>query len=145
MSLIKPPKTLWQAIELALHDEALVHRDERYEVDMGVLHAQHGSKCVVCFAGSVMAKTLGADHRDRYGWDSFGEGWKRVFLALDYVRRGLIADALDVFHPILDIPDRDPHPGCDLPRPAVTNYAKDRAKWRLDMHRIKRQLKARGL
>lgn len=53
-TLPKKPSAL---IRLALADLAVIEKDKRYKVDMGVWHMPY-DKCLVCLAGSVMANSL---------------------------------------------------------------------------------------
>lgn len=52
------PNKLSKLLTVAMIDLELVEQDSRYKIDMGEWHTPSGSKCEVCFAGSVMAQTL---------------------------------------------------------------------------------------
>lgn len=54
-----PVSTPSALIELALADLEKVEADPRYQVDMCTWHQPAGEACLVCFAGSVLAKTVG--------------------------------------------------------------------------------------
>lgn len=100
---VELPDTLSDLILLALDDLERAEASRQHKVDMYAWHQPdaikvRGSKCVVCFAGSVMAFTLGAEASKRLGpsnWDAVTE---RKLRALDQVRLGRIAIAIEVFH-----------------------------------------------
>ena len=62
---MKLPEKLSDCIDVALKDLELVVGDPRYIVDFEKWHVpdstQFNTQCTVCFAGSVMAKSLGID------------------------------------------------------------------------------------
>jgi len=97
MKMIKPPKKLSALIWLALGDLVKVEKDKRYQVNMTSWHKPEFGRCNVCFAGSVMAKTLKTAHKFDADLNSvdFSYEWKLAFQALDAVRQGEIYDALD--------------------------------------------------
>lgn len=112
----KPPKKLSAAIMMALNDLALVKKDPSYKVNMGSWHTPYDTDlCHVCFAGSVMAKEFGSDPTEELDAFAFGSEWAKVFYALDVVRKGLIALALQKFYS-LSIDRFDEFSGltCDL-------------------------------
>lgn len=97
------PARLWQFAEHALADLEAVEQDPRYEVEMGVWHspAHHNNgKCVVCFAGAVMAKTYQVPPT----WDlspsemACNSQERRALCALDALRQGHIDDAVENYH-----------------------------------------------
>lgn len=143
-----PPKKLSEAIHLALHDLELVEFDPNYLVDMGNWHRRSldGTKCIVCFAGSIMAKSLEADPKKDIWFDSFGsKRWERVFLALDKVRTGRIQMALMEFHG--DFSERfDPfffsEKNFDLNN---LNYGQDRKAFKEAMFDVATMLEVNGL
>lgn len=99
-----PPETLSAAIFMALKDLEWVEKSKLFTVQMGnwFSAANHKSnkckdKCEVCFAGSVMAKTLKSDPKKSKDMASFGKEWKRVFNALDFVREYQVSEALNIF------------------------------------------------
>ena len=134
----KPPKKLSKPIRLALHDLALVERSKKYVVRMAHWHtalppSSGGALCSVCFAGSVMAKTLNTpmDKEIHYGnLYEFGHGWSRAFEALDEVRKGNVSAALaELGQPREYGYDRE-----------ATVYSEDPKQWRKDMWKIVREL-----
>jgi len=139
----RAPKKLSTAMRLALHDLALVERSKKYKVNMGAWHTKspfgfmpEPSICHVCFAGSVMAKTLKLDHDSDYSGCEFGDEWPNVFTALDDVRKGHVASAMKQM-------GRD----CDK-IPFIyydsTGYGTDKKQWRKDMWKIVRELEKVG-
>jgi len=51
------PKKLSECLRVALRDLKSCMRSNKYQIDMGKWFRLNGGKCVVCMAGSVMAKT----------------------------------------------------------------------------------------
>jgi len=90
--LFEIPNKLSALIYLALNDFLLVLEDERFIVDMGYwIDSQDNKPCQVCFAGAILAKTQNYHNCDH--WGDYIPAWA---LALEYVRRDSIADALQV-------------------------------------------------
>ena len=87
----KPSRLIAQALD----DLAEIERDPRYVIEMeNYFHRPFGDGCVVCFAGAVMAKSLGASSDLEYQTSHFPDERIRL-LALDQFRSGAIADGLD--------------------------------------------------
>jgi len=126
---------LSQWIRLALSDLVKCETDSRYKINMSVWHTPN-SHCSVCMAGSVMAKTLGADiTEDLVPCDG---RFDMQLEALDAIRTGDIDGALatvDINYLEFDLP-QSVH---------VTRYCKDRLEWRKDMFKMARRLEAVGL
>lgn len=84
-------------LEMGMEDLLAVKRDPRYAVNMGIWHEPHGKKCVVCLAGSVMAKSLDID-ADRncgpYGASDGDDNILQRLDALDTLRGGYVESAL---------------------------------------------------
>lgn len=60
-----PPSKYWQLLELALADFDEIVKDPNYVIDMLTYHkGKPNTKCHICLAGSVMARTLHCDKRD---------------------------------------------------------------------------------
>lgn len=99
--LPKKPSTL---IRHALKDLAAVMKMKgRYRVDMGTWHdpdiiedkrGREREVCSVCFAGSVMARSLGMDPTAYVEPDHFSESTKGKLNALNNFRAGHIAAGL---------------------------------------------------
>ena len=84
------PSTL---IRLAIADLEKCEDDEGYVIDMDTWHGDNGEyKCVVCFAGAVMAQTLNAPIGANLSPSQIDNvvGYKsaRALRALDYFRNG---------------------------------------------------------
>lgn len=61
------PKKMSDLLEHALDDLKAVEQDEKYVVNMNNWHAYTKSKkCIVCLAGSVLAKSLDRPHDETY-------------------------------------------------------------------------------
>lgn len=102
------PYTPSKLIRLALKDLKAVERDKKhYVVEMGYWHFNpdpefeedkglEATKCYVCLAGSVMAKTLKTKPKfDRDPFD-FEDSDGRALKALDYLREGKLYSAFDI-------------------------------------------------
>lgn len=81
-------------IELALADLAAVEADGRYKVHMNMWHEPRSGFCAVCFAGSVMAKTLGTNPGKCTAPIDYDENTRDKLVALDGFREGYIEDGL---------------------------------------------------
>lgn len=90
--MTKPRKTLPQKpselIRLALRDLSLIEKDPHYEINMSVFHSYYGGTCAVCFAGAVMAKTLGSNFHYRVAPHDFNSKTANALRALDAFRVG---------------------------------------------------------
>lgn len=102
------PKTLSGTIRVALEDLEKVEHGARFKVNMGTWFSRYepGEPCQVCFAGSVMAKTLGCSVRLLGNEDGTGSLALRHFRptvrrklnSLNLVREYCIAAAIDGFY-----------------------------------------------
>lgn len=148
---MRAPRKLSAAIRLGLADLAKVERSDKYEVDMSTWYRARGSKCAVCFAGAVMAKTLNAvpleDDDDSVAWrDRFGTAWEGVIFALDAARQGFVGCAMSDMNP------KKPHePFFKLGDEYLKQfgyppaYDEDPAGFRKSMRQMAKWLEARGL
>ena len=102
-----PPKSLSEAIRMALVDLEKTEKDPRYEIDMSTYHeislvCDVCDVCDVCFAGTVMAQTckLPIDF-DLCGSvaGTFGEIWGNYFYALNSIRAYQVAAAIATVAP----------------------------------------------
>jgi hypothetical protein len=89
------PNTLSGLIFVGLKDLEKAERSPRYKVDMGKWHepSDTGKFCSVCFAGAVMAGTLGASPLANMEKDAFWDGIEDKLEALDDLRTGFVSDA----------------------------------------------------
>lgn len=99
--VIELPNTLSGLITLALIDLEEVQKMESRIVSMDSWHYPHVNyvtgerKCAVCFAGAVMDRTFKVDERSPYIQRHFSKANVAKFYALDYLRRGRVAEAID--------------------------------------------------
>ncbi len=96
MTLPDKPSEL---IRLALKDLATCEASPKYRIHMDAWHqpSEKDGKCLVCFAGSVMAQTLGSDPEAHARPGSFGldRVWNAM-QALDCFRIGAVGEGLDL-------------------------------------------------
>ena len=90
------PDELSDLIFLAVEDLERAEASPHYSINMSQWHRPLKSgKCEVCFAGVVMAFSLGGDTRVDRAWDSPVD---RKMMALNAIRDGLVTEALgDLF------------------------------------------------
>jgi hypothetical protein len=100
------PNKLSELIVVALDDLEKVRADERYAVNLDYWHVSKNSnasptpgKCVVCFAGAVMAGTLGLNPEESCGGtvERFGADSSDKLSTLDLLRMGCVNDGLGVW------------------------------------------------
>jgi hypothetical protein len=93
----KLPEKLSDLIDLALDDLEKVERDPRYVLKMTVWHSSLDydmeSRCAVCLAGSVIAKTLEVPPNKSVLPIDFDEHTKVRLEALDNLRCGYLREA----------------------------------------------------
>ena len=106
---MKLPEKLSDCIDVALKDLELVVGDPRYTVDFGEWHepveSQFRKPCAVCFAGSVMAKSLGIDPAKKMIPSDFDDHSKIRLKAIDYIRHGRLSSALRYLRIESDFPN----------------------------------------
>jgi len=120
-----------ELIRTAIHDITLVERQKaKYVVNMGVFHSpsDYSGKCQVCYAGAVMAKTLGCNPKDEVETDHWGNEVEGKLDALDSFRTGDVEDAFS-------------HLGIDLPEELsgqfpVVSYSSDPKKFKEQQNRL---------
>lgn len=100
MDILRLSNVLSEATEQALRDLELVRNDPDYVINFNKWHEKcedtsqfEKRKCAVCFAGSVMVKSLGANINTFYVPQDFPEE-SSMLLALDFIRKGNILNAL---------------------------------------------------
>lgn len=167
-SRIELPNKMSELINLALGDLRAVEKmKKKYVVNMGIWHSPQSElgdyepqttqvdKCVVCFAGSVMAQTLKIPDDVKYdvgygGNDCFDEETDRKLDAINSLRTGDIADAavyldidakdvLGASNPFITIND------VEWKTRDVAVYSEDPAQFKKDMARLAKDLAAAGL
>lgn len=96
------------ALGQALRDLTALERDSRYRIDMEHYHkpimntdaySPKQDYCAVCLAGACMVRRLGAKPNQYIVPIAFGKHINRMLLAIDYVRMGMVHDAIDLIHP----------------------------------------------
>jgi hypothetical protein len=89
------PDTLSALLRVAVADaQACEAQPERFTLDMGVWFDNEGAKCVVCMAGSTIAKTLGAELLPvDLEPTHFDTSTRDRLCAIDYMRQGDIYEA----------------------------------------------------
>ena len=123
-----------------------VERLKAYYVDMGTWHQKYGedsgnpagyNTCHVCFAGAVMAQTLGSDPDEYVDPGMFNPKTHKKLSALDSFRCGQVGTAFDVM-------DLDPERGEAFDRD-IPHYRHDRRGFKLAMRKLIRDLAAAKL
>lgn len=122
-------------IRLALSDLARCERSPKYEIDMGDWHRPNG-KCLVCLAGSVMAKTLEAPMHKRWWPKDFPDQGGKL-IALDRFRRGDVDIAFEALGFHYSAADR-------LTYRSICPYSRDPKQFRKDMFKLARDLEKAG-
>ena len=91
MTETKLPSVPSQLIRLALADLEKCEADKTYRISMGNWHnGDRGDRCLVCLAGSVMAKSLNAKCYEACWPADFGSEAESCLLALNDFRRGYV-------------------------------------------------------
>jgi hypothetical protein len=142
------PRKMSALIRLGLRDLAKVERSKRFTVHMGTWLElpSEGAKCMVCFAGSVMAKSLGSVPPDTDGLpfgaarfpEDFSDRNASALYALNSLRQGSVEGA--AAHLLRANPRRFGR----LNR-RVTSYSTSPKRWRRDMNKLARDLAKEGL
>lgn len=101
---VKLPKKLSDLIVVAIKDLKAVEKSKTYEVNMSQWHTAYerpkvgtpATKCSVCFAGSVMAKSMKLNPETQINDpDYFSAHNRQRLYALDTLRSGDVEKALD--------------------------------------------------
>lgn len=130
------PDKLSDLILVALDDLEKVENDERYTVNMDWWH-RSGDTCLVCLAGSVMAKSLDVSPDCTRFPNDFDDKTEAKLDALNWARVGDVSYAL--YH--LDVPSSD---YTSLDR-EVADYQDDPEQFKADMREIAAALKEQDL
>lgn len=102
--IVQLPDKPSDLILLALHDLEQVERQKKlYVINMDVFHEAADpdwvgldpTKCSVCFAGSVMARTLKANPKENFQPEDFGVENGNKLVALDRFRTGDVVDGFE--------------------------------------------------
>lgn len=120
-----------------------------YTIDMGTWH-EPNSHCAVCFAGAVMAQTLGVSPKNRTGPGRYPT-LHHAFMALDSTRAGFIGLALDYYNVSRDAAELVVNLLCkrgflmlDQHSVVVTTYADNKKLFKQQMKSIAKALRAHG-
>jgi ribosomal protein S8 len=89
-----------ELVSVALNDLLAVEKEKGYIVDMEYWHEvdDDTKKCRVCFAGSVMAKSLKVTKNKDVSPDSFDDLTNNQLSALDNFRCGSVLDGLSLLY-----------------------------------------------
>jgi len=130
-------------IRLALKDEDKANRSPKYRVHMNIWHEVYTydrqQLCHVCFAGAVMAFTLGAKWADDLEPEDFINGNHDKLNALDAFRTGDIYEGVGIMQLIGKVrkanifDEEEFHPHFYFP---IADYEDNRRKWRKSMFGI---------
>jgi hypothetical protein len=168
------PRKLSETLRVALEDLAFAENSSRFIVDMGCwfqrFYRDKQAPCEVCFAGSVMARTLGVSfkilservdsgssgcvyRREAVGPEAFRPSIRRKLEALNSIRQYRVIDASASFYGkesrahgklLRHLREIDSYeimfPGTDTP-----SYEADRETWGWNMTKIADRLEAIGL
>ena len=97
----KLPDRPSELIMMALEDLKKAEESKVYDVDMSEWHSTKGrmvSKCSICFAGSVMAFSMGVDIQGNYTPNDFDIVTAGKLIALDEFRVGQVKIGLEYFY-----------------------------------------------
>ena len=126
-------------IRVALRDLEAVESDDRYTVQMSLWHDERKSGgCAVCFAGAVMAKSLGAVLGQHYDPRDF-KGDEQKLTALNELRSGRVGVGLTD----LGLDDNDEHLWA-FDR-SIADYKHSPADFKADMRALADDLEKAGL
>ena len=143
---VKLPRKMSALITLALADLAKCERSEKYAVYMGWWHDRwtETSPCTVCFAGAVMAQSLGIGSHIT-GWEKglapvdFPGNGDQLY-ALNSLRSGLVGAAAEK----LGLSPTERATAWSLER-VPCEHSDDPKQFRADMRKLARELEAVGL
>lgn len=146
-----------ELIRLALKDEDKAHHSPKYRVYMNVWHEVYTYKgqlkCHVCFAGAVMAFTLGADWKADLEPEDFINGNLGKLNALDAFRSGEIYDGCKEMKIVQKVRNSGIFTGHDFDTLGCIkisgysgpSYRGNRLKWRKDMFELANTFAGGGL
>ena len=132
-----PPGKYWQLLELALADFDEIVKDPNYVIDMLFYHdGIVDGNCLVCLAGSVMARTLHADRTKKYCTGEFPD-WQLALTSISNMALG---------GEPLNFPKEHENAFWELQKPLQDKpYNIDPAHWRAHMDKVVQWLKERDL
>lgn len=138
--MTKLPDKPSELIRLALADLEKVEASKEYVVTMSRYHepnGAHGSRrCQVCFAGAVIASTLGMPPEIDAFPESFDRDTALKLFALNEFRQGWVSEGLGF---LVHLGYRGGHDSR-----IVTPYHVDPKQFKSDMHEIATELEGKG-
>lgn len=138
--VVRLPHKMSALIMLALGDLMKVERSKKYTINMGIWHEpdwHQSAPCSVCFAGSVMAKTLDTPLDDSRFPEHFSGHNSAALYALNALRSGSVDSA--AAH--LGKSERRYAHFCRF----ITHYSASPKLFRADMRRLAHDLAKAGL
>lgn len=144
---VKLPEKPSALILLALNDLAAVEKMKNYEIDMETWHDPSvvflptggpTTTCTVCFAGSVMVRSLKANPSEIKVPECFNKTTQRKLNALNSLRVGCIRDAIE------DL-DLDPNSYFAPENVDIHPYDQNKKYFKQDMRQLAENLKRNGL
>ena len=142
---------LHEIMEWALHDFDLAAANPKYRIAMNTWYQEQPQDhpCLVCFAGAVIAYTLSPEWYRNAPWFAPGvvTGYTpgvSHMLALNSLRRGLVADAWIAMHGYDSLESPDHRTARALNR-GVVSYADSPSIWRRQMDKLQRDLREADL
>lgn len=146
------PNKLSELMVVALEDLAKTETSDRYIINMGHWHSPgwgDGSQCAVCFAGSVMAMSLGVRQSTSKDFSDFKDvGTRAKMLALNALRCGRVGVALwsmDVFPQERTVDNYWSMDNTHALDRKVSDYDDDPCMWHRQMIELAADLAAAGL
>lgn len=146
------PNKASDLIEAALADLIKCERSPKYTINMEDswhdpdggkdnpwYDPADGDKCEVCLGGSVMAQSLGAEHKLKYMPGEFGVRLAKKLHALDDFRSGDVGYGLETFRGVAKCDD-----WYKFDR-AITPYGDSPGEFKREMRKLARDLRADGL
>lgn len=139
------PDKLSDCLELALRDLEACEADPAYRIYMDDWHwpSKSKTKCRVCLAGSVMAKTIGVpigEYASPYGLEDCGDHDSSRLSALNDLRLGWLHEAIRTVHG-----DEEARRFGAGKRAMPVEYRDDPAAFKSDMRGIVDLLRKAGL
>lgn len=131
MNQVTLPDKPSELLAIALEDLELCEMDPVYEIDMGEFHKPDGAKCLVCFAGSVLAKRF--EISPDVFWNDIEEELDDAdldkIMAIDYLRGGCMEEGGEYLGVEIPLSDRS-MPPYESPnfKPAIRQLITDLAK-----------------
>ena len=131
-----------ELIRLALYDLELCEQDERYAINMSRWHLPSENECLVCLAGSVMAKSLNADAWNYLDPCDYNHKTEMKLIALDEFRTGGVCSGIELLFP-------ESFKNMDLSKfyrcRDIIKYEENPIEFKQQMHQLADDLEREGL